>query len=90
MAIVDGICSNCGILIDDPYYLMIVDRCWHLSCLKCSDCRRFLGEEKTCFIKHGEILCKNDYLKYDRSLSGNSSPIVFILEDLVFVIDVKE
>lgn len=90
MAIFDGICSNCGISIDDPYYLTTDDRCWHFSCLRCSDCQRFLVEEKTCFIKHGEILCKTDYLKYDISSCKNSRNILSILEDLVFAIDVKD
>lgn len=64
MPILDRICSSCDLSIDDPYYLMIVNHSWHLSCLKCSDCGILLEKEKKCFTKNGQIFCKNDYIKY--------------------------
>ncbi|CAF2457026.1 unnamed protein product [Rotaria sp. Silwood2] len=57
------LCYGCHTLIDDPYYLMIVDRSWHLSCLKCIDCGILLEQESTCFSRQGQFFCKNDYIK---------------------------
>ncbi|CAF1035271.1 unnamed protein product [Adineta ricciae] len=57
------VCYGCHTLIDDRYYLMAVDRCWHLSCLKCCDCGISLEQERTCFSRFGQIFCKDDYIK---------------------------
>jgi len=64
MLILDRVCFGCGISIDDPYYLMMVNQSWHFSCLKCSDCGILLEQEKRCFTKNGQIFCKDDYIKY--------------------------
>jgi LIM homeobox protein 2/9 len=61
MPILERICVGCGTFIDDLYYLMIVNRSWHLSCLKCFDCGILLEQEKTCFTKNGQTFCKDDY-----------------------------
>jgi LIM homeobox protein 2/9 len=58
------VCYGCRTLIDDRYYLMAVDRSWHLSCLKCFDCGMSLEQERTCFARYGQIFCKDDYIKY--------------------------
>jgi len=58
------VCYGCRTLIDDRYYLMAVDRSWHLSCLKCFDCGMSLEQERTCFARFGQIFCKDDYIKY--------------------------
>ncbi|CAF0975404.1 unnamed protein product [Adineta steineri] len=63
MPTLDRICFHCGTIINDPFYLMVVNHSWHLSCLKCSDCGILLEHEQTCFAKHGQIVCKNDYNK---------------------------
>ena len=83
------ICYGCQALIDDRYYLMAVDRCWHLSCLKCFDCGMSLEQERTCFARFGQIFCKDDYIKFVHiffslslfSFIGN----VGFLEDIVHV-----
>lgn len=62
------VCYGCRMMIDDRYYLMAVDRCWHLSCLKCFDCGMSLEQERTCFARFGQIFCKDDYIK---SISRN-------------------
>ncbi|XP_074624641.1 LIM/homeobox protein Lhx9-like isoform X3 [Acropora palmata] len=56
-------CAGCGARIIDRYYLMAVDREWHVECLKCSECSLRLDNELTCFTKDGEILCREDYFK---------------------------
>ena len=90
MPIIERVCSDCGIFINDLYYLMIIDRCWHLSCLKCSDCGRCLEQETRCFTKHGEILCEDDYHRYVCSILRKTECIDLFEDDLVFVIDVNE
>ena len=59
-----GICAGCGGKIVDRYFLMAVDKQWHLSCLTCVDCRLQLDSELTCFAKDGSIFCKEDYYRY--------------------------
>lgn len=58
-----AVCYGCRSSIDDRYYLMAVDRTWHLSCLKCFDCGMSLEQERTCFARHGQIFCRDDYIK---------------------------
>lgn len=60
----DKVCCECLQLIVDPHYLMIVDRNWHISCLKCGDCGILLEQEAICYFKDGQILCRYDYMKY--------------------------
>lgn len=56
-------CAGCGIRILDRYYLLAVDKQWHVSCLKCSDCKIQLDSELTCFARGGNIFCKDDYYR---------------------------
>lgn len=56
-------CAGCGIRILDRYYLLAVDKQWHVTCLKCSDCKIQLDSELTCFARGGSIYCKDDYYR---------------------------
>ena len=58
-----GLCAGCGGKIVDRYFLMAVDKQWHVSCLTCTDCRVQLDSELTCFAKDGRIYCKEDYYR---------------------------
>ncbi|XP_039287472.1 protein apterous isoform X1 [Nilaparvata lugens] len=57
------VCAGCGGRICDRYYLYAVDRRWHAACLQCSQCRRALDKEVTCFARDGSIFCKKDYYR---------------------------
>ena len=57
-------CAGCGIRILDRYYLLAVDKQWHVSCLKCTDCKIQLDSELTCFARGGNIFCKDDYYRW--------------------------
>lgn len=59
-------CRGCGHDIYDQYFLMVSQDCWHIHCLKCSDCQVELETELTCFIKDALVLCRMDYYKYGR------------------------
>lgn len=50
----------------DRYYLLAVDKQWHLRCLKCCECKLALESELTCFAKDGSIFCKEDYYRYSQ------------------------
>ncbi|XP_059489032.1 protein apterous-like isoform X2 [Neocloeon triangulifer] len=56
-------CAGCGSRICDRYYLLAVDRKWHVTCLQCSQCRQALDGEVTCFARDGNIYCKKDYYR---------------------------
>ena len=57
------LCAGCRLRIVDKYFLCAVDRKWHSSCLKCSECGVELETQLTCFERNGRILCKEDYLR---------------------------
>lgn len=59
-----ALCAGCGGKISDRYYLLAVDKQWHLRCLKCCECKLALESELTCFAKDGSIYCKEDYYRY--------------------------
>ncbi|KAM8933460.1 LIM/homeobox protein Lhx2 isoform 1-T1 [Pelodytes ibericus] len=56
-------CAGCGGKISDRYYLLAVDKQWHMRCLKCCECKLNLESELTCFSKDGSIYCKEDYYR---------------------------
>ncbi|KRZ23134.1 Nodal modulator 1 [Trichinella pseudospiralis] len=59
-----SICNGCGHEILDQYILRVSpDLEWHAACLKCVDCRQFLDETCTCFVRDGKPYCKLDYVR---------------------------
>lgn len=56
-------CAGCGLLIQDRYVLLALDRRWHSSCLKCSECSSSLDSQVSCFTRNGKIYCKSDYYR---------------------------
>ncbi|XP_072514307.1 insulin gene enhancer protein ISL-1-like [Salminus brasiliensis] len=57
-----SLCVGCGHQILDRFILRVFpDLEWHAACLKCSECEQHLDESRTCFIKDGKALCKEDY-----------------------------
>lgn len=58
-----GTCAGCGDRITDRYYLLAVEKRFHVTCLVCVVCRLPLDSEVTCFAKDGDIYCKEDYYR---------------------------
>jgi insulin gene enhancer protein ISL-1 len=57
-------CVGCGGQILDQYILRVSpDLEWHAACLKCQECRQFLDESCTCFVRDGKTYCKRDYVR---------------------------
>uniref|UniRef100_A0A673C7X5 LIM/homeobox protein Lhx9 n=1 Tax=Sphaeramia orbicularis TaxID=375764 RepID=A0A673C7X5_9TELE len=58
-----ALCAGCGGKISDRYYLLAVDKQWHLRCLKCCECKLALESELTLFCQGWSIYCKEDYYR---------------------------
>lgn len=56
-------CQGCLSYIQDRYYLQVMDKAWHLNCLRCVECKTSLDSQQTCFARDGLIYCKDDYFK---------------------------
>lgn len=54
------ICYGCGDLIIDRHLLKVNDRHWHVHCLRCSICQTGLDRDTSCYIKDGNVFCKNE------------------------------
>lgn len=87
-------CAGCGSRIFDRYYLMAVDKQWHVNCLKCCECKIGLDSELTCFARDGNIYCKEDYYRRyavkrcTRCHQGiTANELVMRAKDLVFHIN---
>lgn len=60
-----SMCVGCGSQIQDQYILRVSpDLEWHAACLKCADCKQYLDETCTCFVRDGKTYCKRDYVRY--------------------------
>ncbi|XP_037918411.1 insulin gene enhancer protein isl-1 isoform X2 [Hermetia illucens] len=59
-----SLCVGCGGQIHDQYIFHVSpDLEWHGACLKCQECRQFLDEKCTCFVRDGKTYCKRDYVR---------------------------
>ena len=62
-------CAGCRRPIRDQYIFRVLpDLEWHADCLRCCECQAYLDETCTCFVRHGRVYCKSDYLRYERSI----------------------
>ncbi|XP_065836188.1 LIM/homeobox protein lim-7-like isoform X2 [Oscarella lobularis] len=56
-------CAGCRRPIRDQYIFRVLpDLEWHADCLRCCECQAYLDETCTCFVRHGRVYCKSDYL----------------------------
>jgi len=60
-------CAACGARIEDRYFLMAAEKHWHVSCLTCVDCKLNMDNELTCFVRDGNVYCKEDYYRWVES-----------------------
>ncbi|XP_056275895.1 LIM/homeobox protein Lhx2b isoform X2 [Pseudoliparis swirei] len=85
-----ALCAGCGRKISDRFYLLAVDKQWHMRCLKCCECKLNLESELTCFSKDGSIYCKEDYYRFSVQrcarchLGISASEMVMRARDLVY------
>ena len=81
-----GICGGCGVLIQDRFYLLAADKQWHVSCLRCCECKTPLDSELTCFARNGNIYCKEDYYRFHFSIL-NKCPLLKVWGLEIFFIN---
>ncbi|XP_036383691.1 LIM/homeobox protein Lhx3-like isoform X2 [Megalops cyprinoides] len=55
------VCAGCSQHIVDRFILKVLDRHWHSTCLKCSDCHAQLTDK--CFSRGDSVYCKEDFFK---------------------------
>ncbi|XP_021919662.1 LIM/homeobox protein Lhx9-like isoform X2 [Zootermopsis nevadensis] len=89
-----AVCDGCGGRITDRYYLVTVDRQWHSACLKCCECKLPLDSQVSCFVKDGNIYCKEDFYRLfgvrrcDRCQAGiHAKDLVTRVNDQVYHVD---
>ena len=58
-----NVCAGCGLKIKDRFYLVAVERTWHQGCLTCTECRRPLDTDTSCFCRQSSIYCRDDYYR---------------------------
>ncbi|CEF61001.1 Protein apterous [Strongyloides ratti] len=79
-------CHECSLPIDDKYYLIMDNHCFHMQCLKCSVCFCNLAGIDTCFTRDGLIYCRKDYMsKYFKQCDRCNKTIVF--DDLIMKVN---
>ncbi|EFN78657.1 LIM/homeobox protein Lhx5 [Harpegnathos saltator] len=52
-------CAGCDKPIMDQYLLNVLDRAWHVECVRCFDCRITLQDK--CFSREAKLFCRNDF-----------------------------
>ncbi|KAK0054196.1 LIM/homeobox protein Lhx1, partial [Biomphalaria pfeifferi] len=67
-------CAGCERPILDRFLLNVLDRAWHATCVKCSDCKCNLTEK--CFFRDGKLYCRTDFFRrYGTKCAGCSQGI---------------
>uniref|UniRef100_A0A914E7A2 LIM/homeobox protein Lhx9 n=1 Tax=Acrobeloides nanus TaxID=290746 RepID=A0A914E7A2_9BILA len=57
-----SLCGGCGNQITDKTFLLVGEKSWHDSCVRCAVCQRTLDGQPSCYCKDGLLYCKQDYM----------------------------
>lgn len=59
------VCAKCQHVINDRFYMQVMDRSWHDQCLRCDFCSCQLGDayNQTLFTRDNRVLCRTDYMR---------------------------
>lgn len=55
------ICAGCKAPIMERYLMKVLDKSWHVQCVKCSECHCLLSEK--CFSRETKLYCRSDFFK---------------------------
>ncbi|XP_066589727.1 LIM/homeobox protein Lhx1 isoform X3 [Prorops nasuta] len=67
-------CAGCGKPIMDQYLLNVLDRAWHVDCVRCHECGSPLQDK--CFSREAKLFCREDFFKrYGTKCGGCSQGI---------------
>ena len=56
------ICRGCDQPIMERYLMKVLDKSWHMQCVKCSECQCLLNER--CFSRDSKLYCRKDFFKW--------------------------
>ncbi|CAB3399615.1 unnamed protein product [Caenorhabditis bovis] len=83
-------CNVCRYPIIEPITAYVEEKPYHINCVRCASCELPMGFEQTCFMKDGQLLCRNDYAKKFRKKCAKcdgtitQDDIVMKVRDAVF------
>ncbi|KAE9552047.1 hypothetical protein FO519_004738 [Halicephalobus sp. NKZ332] len=60
----EQICHSCGFPIADRYLLKVLNDYYHEHCLRCVSCDKSLTTLESCFVKGGQVFCKDDHVNF--------------------------
>jgi len=60
-AITGYMCSGCRNSIMEKHIVMMDGAPWHAECFKCCMCHIGLSGHSSCFLKNGNVYCREDY-----------------------------
>lgn len=55
------ICAGCSEPIMERFLMKVLDKSWHVQCVKCSDCQCLLSEK--CFSRDNKLFCRSDFFR---------------------------
>lgn len=65
------LCAGCERPIVDRFLLNVVDRAWHVQCVKCCECKQRLNDK--CFARDGKLFCRTDFFRRFGTKCGGCS-----------------
>ena len=65
------ICAGCQEPIMERFLMKVLDKSWHVQCVKCSECQCLLSEK--CFSRDNKLFCRSDFFRYDACLNSLTS-----------------
>ncbi|XP_065892256.1 LIM/homeobox protein Lhx5-like [Dysidea avara] len=54
-------CAGCEKVIQERYLHKVLDKYWHVECVKCSECQSLLSEK--CYWREGKLFCRADFFR---------------------------
>lgn len=54
-------CAGCDKVIQERYLHKVLDKYWHVECVKCSECQSLLSEK--CYWREGKLFCRADFFR---------------------------
>ncbi|XP_065201366.1 LIM/homeobox protein Lhx1 isoform X1 [Planococcus citri] len=64
-------CAGCEKPILDKFLLHVLERSWHVNCVRCFDCTQTLNDK--CFSREGKLFCRDDFFKRYGTKCGGCS-----------------
>ena len=70
-------CYGCGKPILERFLLTVLDKHWHVDCVRCHHCQERLDQK--CFFRDGNIFCREDFYRSDERLIISLHTLLAIL-----------